>query len=319
VQPTVPGVFVHPVREVLPPSTGVAVTVAVGYCRAGATVRAGLAVDDVSAFNKDRWEALAQARSLFSRPWLDLDAETAPQRIDPWGHLGSVRGKDVLCLAGGGGQQSAAFAVAGARVSVLDIAAGQLARDREAARHYGYDISAIQGDMRDLSAFGADRFDVVCQPYSINFVPDCREVFAEVARVLRPGGVYAFQAANPFAVGLGTRAWNGHAYEVHGFYEQGVEVESEDEAWVLPDSAERSRIRGPREYRQLLGTLVNGLADLGFVLLRVEEETGRGRADDPPPGGWDHFVATMPPWLYFWARLASPEARRSAFEVSWPE
>ena len=205
-----------------------------------------------------------------------------------------------------------------ARVSVLDIAEGQLARDREAASHYGYDVSTIQGDMRDLSAFEADRFDVVFQPYSLNFVPDCRAVFAEVARVLRPGGTYAFQAANPFAVGMGTRSWNGHAYEVRGFYEQGAEVVSEDESWVLRDAAERSRIRPPREYRHLLGTLLNGVLDLGFVLLRVEEERGHGQAGDPTPGGWDHFVATMPPWLFFWAWLAPPADRPPAFQASSP-
>jgi SAM-dependent methyltransferase len=264
---------------------------------------AGLTVDDASAFNRERWEALARAGALFCRPWLDLDAATALRRVDPWGHLGDVRGKDVLCLAGGGGQQSAAFVVAGARVVVFDLAEGQLARDREAARHYGYDVATVQGDMRDLSAFGADRFDVVCQPYSINFVPDCREVFAEVARVLRPGGTYVLQAANPVAVGLGTRAWNGRAYEVRGFYEQGAEVVTDDESWVLPDGVDEGLIPRPREYRHLLGTLLNGLLDCGFALLRVEEERGHERSEEPPPGGWDHFVATMPPWLFFWARL----------------
>src|SRR5262245_52506762 len=105
-------------------------------------------MDAVSAFNKNRWEALARAGSLFSRPWLALEVETALSRVDPWGELGSVRDKEVLCLAGGGGQQSAAFGVAGARVSVLDIAEGQLERDRQAARHYGYHVDTVQGDMR---------------------------------------------------------------------------------------------------------------------------------------------------------------------------
>src|SRR3954447_10346291 len=64
-------------------------------------------------------------------------------------------------------------------------------------------------------------FDIVSQPYSLNFVPDCREVFAQVTRVLRPGGLYSFWAANPFASVLGTHAWNGTAYEIDSLYEQG--------------------------------------------------------------------------------------------------
>ena len=69
--------------------------------------------------------------------------------------------------------------------------------------------------MRDLSVFQSGAFDIVSQPYSLNFVPDCRDVFAQVARVLRSGGLYAFWAANPFAAGLGTHSRNGRAYELN--------------------------------------------------------------------------------------------------------
>src|SRR3712207_7981831 len=47
--------------------------------------------------------------------------------------------------------------------------------------HYHVAIEAVQGDMRDLSRFAA-AFDLVWQPYSLNFVPDARAVFGQVAR-----------------------------------------------------------------------------------------------------------------------------------------
>jgi SAM-dependent methyltransferase len=267
-----------------------------------------LIVDEVAVYNRERWRALGRAKALFTLPWLDLDPPTALRRIDPWGRLGDVRGKAVLCLAGGGGKQSAAFALAGARVVVLDLAEGQLARDREAADHYGYEVATVQGDMRDLSVFDPNCFDLVFHPYSINFVPDCRPVFAEVARVLRPGGMYAFQAANPFAAGLGTGAWNGRAYEIRGRYEQGGQVDYDDESWVLGNPADQAAIPRPREYRHLLSTLLNGVLNLGFELLAIEEERGHGQTADLSPGEWDHLVATMPPWLFFWARLTPRSA-----------
>ena len=40
-------------------------------------------MDAVYTFNRDRWEALAQARALYSRPWLDLEADAALTRVDP--------------------------------------------------------------------------------------------------------------------------------------------------------------------------------------------------------------------------------------------
>ncbi len=259
-------------------------------------------MDHVSEFNKRRWEALVTARALFSCPWLHETKESALQRVDPLGLLGNPEGKHVLCLAGGGGQQTVAFALNGAQVCVVDLSEGQLQRDREAALHYGYPVSTIQGDMRDLNMLRPQSFDIVSQPYSLNFVPDCREVFTQVARVLRHGGLYSFWAANPFASGLGSHSWNGHAYEIASRYVQGEELHYEDEPWVFPPDSTAPRPSGPREYRQLLSTVLNGLIDSGFTLLHMEE-VGQTSAIDLVPGEWDHFTVFLPPWLSFFARL----------------
>ncbi|MGW0065182.1 hypothetical protein ACWDTT_35350, partial [Streptosporangium sandarakinum] len=95
--------------------------------------------DEVYRYNEERWEALAEADALFTRPRLDLDAEEAQAYLclDRLGIPRDLAGRKVLCLAGGGGQQSAAFALLGAGVTVLDISSGQLERDRLAAEHYG--------------------------------------------------------------------------------------------------------------------------------------------------------------------------------------
>jgi SAM-dependent methyltransferase len=223
------------------------------------------AMDHVHRFNKDRWEALVKADALYSRPWLSETSQSARQRLDPAGRLGDLSGKEVLCLAGGGGQKAVAFALNGSHISVLDISEGQLQRDIEAARHYGYLVDTFQGDMRDLSMFKSDMFDIVSQPYSLNFVPDCREVFRQVARVLRLGGLYSFWAANPFASGLGTHSWNGRSYEVSSLYQQGQQLQYEDEAWVFPTASSSARPPGPREYPQILSTLLNGLIDSGWL------------------------------------------------------
>jgi 2-polyprenyl-3-methyl-5-hydroxy-6-metoxy-1,4-benzoquinol methylase len=48
-----------------------------------------------------------------------------------------VKGKDVLCLASSGGQQSAAFGVLGANVTVFDLSENMLKKDVATAKHYG--------------------------------------------------------------------------------------------------------------------------------------------------------------------------------------
>ena len=120
---------------------------------------------------------------LSSPPGEDNDPATALM-------LSDVQGEEVLCLAGGGGQQSAVFSLCGAKVTVLDLTPEQLELDRLAAEHYGYEITTIQGDMRDLSELPSNHFGRVYQPISSLYVPDLREVYRGVARVLKPSGLY---------------------------------------------------------------------------------------------------------------------------------
>jgi SAM-dependent methyltransferase len=258
-------------------------------------------MDRVYDYNKGRWEALVAAGALFTQPWLNLDSQSARTKLEFEGLVQNVSGKHVLCLAAGGGQQSAAFALLGAEVVVLDISDGQLEKDREAARHYGYTLETVQGDMRDLSAFEDDSFDLVWHPYSLNFVPDCRDVFKEVSRVLRPGGLYHFMAANPFAAGVGTKDWDGEGYSLKHYYIDGLELTYKDEDWVYRREHGKNEIQGPREYRQTLSSLVNGLVEYGFLVLKTKE-WGLGEYDlNANPGSWDHLVSIVPPWVKFWA------------------
>jgi SAM-dependent methyltransferase len=271
-------------------------------------------MDEVARYNKERWEDLAEAGVVFSRPALDLDEASARRMLDPRGLLGSVEGKGVLCLASGGGQQSAAFGLLGADVTVFDLSETQLARDREAAAHYGLTFKTVQGDMRDLSPFAADAFDVVWQPHSIKFVPDVRRVFGEVARVLRRGGLYQLDCPNPFIAGVDERDWNGEGYPLKLPYADGAEVVSADTRWeVWDEEGNRRMVEGPREFRHALSTLVNGLVERGFLILGLWEDLG-GDAD-AAPGTWEHFKRIAPPAFSVWCRYR-PEVLRQCLEAA---
>ena len=257
-------------------------------------------MDEIARYNKERWEALAQANIVFSRPALDLTRDTALEMIDPHRIIRPVEGKRVLCLASGGGQQSAAFGLLSAHVSVLDLSETQLQRDREAAAHYGLNIETLQGDMRDLSPFPDDNFDVVWHAHSINFIPSVEPVFSEVARVLRPGGFYHLSCHNPFVHGVDERQWDGKAYPLSRPYIDGEEILYEDPDWdVWQTDGSIVRVPGPHEYRHALSTLVNGLVQRDFVLLGLWEDTGS--KPNPEPGTWDHFMAVAAPYIDMWA------------------
>ena len=261
-------------------------------------------MDEIARYNKERWEALAEANIEYSRPFLNLTQQTARKEIDPYGIMGPVEGKRVLCLASGGGQQSAAFSLLGAQVTVLDLSETQLARDREAAAHYGTQVETLQGDMRDLSPFAAATFDVVYHAHSLNFVPDVEPVFGEVARVLKPGGLYRMSCMNPMVHGLDERDWDGKGYPLWRPYVDGEEIIYSDPHWDIgqPDGTV-VRVVGPHEYRHTLSSLVNGLARHGFNILGLWEVPECDPA--APPGTWEHYKAIAPPWLTFWTRKAA--------------
>ena len=263
-------------------------------------------MDELAQFNQERWEDLVAHGIEFSRPWLDLDEATARKKIDPEGIIGDVDGKDALLLAGSGGQQSAAFSLLGARVTVFDLCEGQLRTDRETAERYGSDIKTVQGDMRDLSELAARSFDIVWHAHSLTFVPSAVEVFAQVARVIRPRGLYRIHCTNPFMHGL-DEAWDGKGYSISLPYVDGEVVL--DPYWDVDGTdGQTHRVLGPREFRHTYSSMINGLVSKGFVILGFSEEVG----DDPEAkgGSWRHFTRIVPPWITFVTRY-DPEALKA--------
>lgn len=113
-----------------------------------------------------------------------------PTKPVPTSWLPPLRRAEVLGLASGGGQQMPILAAAGAYCTVLDYAPAQLDGERLVAKREGYDIDIVQADMTEMLPFEDDRFDVVVNPVSFCYVREVQPIFYEVARVLRPGGVY---------------------------------------------------------------------------------------------------------------------------------
>ena len=264
-------------------------------------------MDEVAKYNQNRWDALGAVNGLLTRPNLSITPDSARQQFEDAGRLGLVAGKTVLCLACGGGHQACAFALLGAQVTVVDLSSSQLQSDLVAAAHYRVAINTLQADMRDLSALPESAFDIVYQPYSINFVPDCTIVFDQVRRIIRPRGIYQLTIANPFTLGTTSQDWDGQGYSLRHRYEQGAKLVLDDEDFFYRGATgDRASVPRPIEYRQTLGTVLNGLRDRGFLLEHLEEELVQAGQD--APGTFNHLKAFAPPWFTLWlaAGPASP-------------
>ena len=252
-------------------------------------------MDRLARFNKARWEELSGAGISYGKPWLDLNEKRALDRVDSEHVLGDIKGREVLCLAAGGGQQSAAFALLGARVTVVDFSEQQLEKDTKTAAYYGLKINAIQGDMRDLSFLPRRAFDIVWQAHSLNFVPNATDVFRQVSLVVRKKSYYRLHFANPFVFGLWLEEWNGRGYSLHRSYTDGP-FRRRDPHWYFDaGKGNRKKVTAPKEFVHSLSTIINGLNASSFRIRGLwEDNSGNFRAK---PGSWEHFKAIAPPWL----------------------
>jgi SAM-dependent methyltransferase len=156
-------------------------------------------LSDHARRNRDAWNADAAAyQGRHAAEITHEDPRWGMWQIpeDEIGALGDVSARDVLELGCGAAQWAVALARRGARVTGIDVSAEQLAFARAAVAAAGVDVALVEGSAEALP-FANAAFDVVfCDHGAMGFT-DPRVVVPEVARVLRPGGRFAFSGLTP--------------------------------------------------------------------------------------------------------------------------
>ncbi len=241
---------------------------------------------DINAETIDRWiaegwewgrpighEAFERARRG------EWDVLLTPTKAVPHSWFGELRGKRVLGLASGGGQQMPLFAAQGAVCTVLDYSKRQLESERAVAAREGYDIEIVRADMSKPLPFPDESFDLIFHPVSNCYVREVRPIWRECLRVLRPGG--------RLLAGL----------------DNGVNFITDDEEREIvnrlpfdplanPDQMELlRRTDGGVQFSHTLSEQIGGQLEAGFRLLALYEDTnGSGRLHEL---GIPSFVATL--------------------------
>ena len=254
------------------------------------------------AHNQRAWDEMVRQRRRFTSPVRDEDLKDPLSTVDGLGWLGgNIDGKSVLCLAAGGGRQSALYASAGARVTVVDLSPAMLALDRQVAAERKLDIQAVEASMDDLSMFQDGQFEIVIHPVSTCYVPNVQEVYRHVARVITDGGIYVSQHKQPVSLQAQTNA-SAHGYEIREpYYRTG------------PLSAvQNSRLReeGTLEFLHRWEELIGGLCRSGFV---IEDLVEPFHADEKgAPGEFSHRCRFIAPYVRIKARrIRRADAPRS--------
>lgn len=237
---------------------------------------------DVIKHNSAAWDLEVEQASDWTTPVSTEIIERArrgdwsvlltPAKPVPREWFGDIAGRDLLCLASGGGQQAPVLAAAGARVTSFDNSAKQLEQDRFVAERDDLQLRLEQGNAADLSRFADASFDLIFNPCSNLFMPALGPVWDECFRVLRRGGVLLVGFTKPevFIFDLLEADRTGELVLRHS-------LPYADET-SLTDSELREKVgRGePLEFSHTLEEQVGGQAAAGFHIVGLYEDYWHG-------------------------------------------
>lgn len=256
---------------------------------------------DYRSINEAAWDQMARQQNRLAKPARQQDFIDPLATVDGCGWLeGDIRGNTVLCLAAGGGRQGPIYAAAGAIVTVVDISEEMLKLDRSVALDKNFNIKTLKASMDRLTELEDASFDIVIHPVSTCYVHDVAAVFCEVARVLRPGGLYISQHKTPTSL-QGTLNPN----QARGCYEVEQPYYSDR---PIPPAKQANLIREPgtHEFAHRWEQLIGGMCRAGFVIEDLTEPNHANPQD--PPGSFGHRSAFLAPYVRIKARRLGERA-----------
>jgi len=197
--------------------------------------------------------------------------------------LPTVDNTDVLDAGCGHGWYADWLVRHGARVVAVDRSAAMvaLAQKRLAGR-----ARVVQGDVSNLRSVLADEsFDLVLSSLVLHYEADLRSVFAESARLLRPGGNLVFSTHHP-------------VHDQLSILDPGylnAELIEEEWGWLGEKMS---------YYRRPLRDLTEPLSEAGFVIERICEPTPNEELKLQDPKGYDR-LCRLPAFIFVRARKHS--------------
>jgi SAM-dependent methyltransferase len=198
--------------------------------------------------------------------------------------LGDVTGRDVLEVGSGAGQCSRWVRAQGGRPVGLDLSLRQLQHSRRIDEETGVVVPSVLGTATALP-FAPESFDVVFSSFgALQFIADLDVAVAETARVLRPGGRFAFSITHPTRWSFPDDPDEPGLTATQSYWDRTPYVEVDDATGVV------SYV----EHHRTLGDWVRLLADAGFIITRLEEPPWP--ADhDRVWGGWSRTRGLVTP------------------------
>jgi SAM-dependent methyltransferase len=210
------------------------------------------------------------------------------------GDVRSLRGRRTLEVGSGAGQCSRWLRSRGAESYGVDLSERQLDHGLRLDERTGVAVPSVCGTATDLP-FRDGTFDLVFSSFgALQFVADGARMVGEVARVLRPGGTFAFSITHPIRWSMPDDAGPDGLLVSSSYWDRTPYVEESDDGT-------------PRyvEHHRTLGDWVALLAAAAFRITALHEPQWP-EDNDRVWGGWGPlrgrlipgtaiFVATLDP------------------------
>ena len=198
--------------------------------------------------------------------------------------LGDVAGREVLEVGSGAGQCSRWVRVHGGTSYGLDLSARQLQHSRRIDEESGVAVPSVLATATALP-FADAAFDVVfCSFGAMQFIADLDVAVAEVARVLRPGGRFAFSITHPTRWSFPDDPSEAGLTATSSYWDRTPYVEVDDESGRVAYV----------EHHRTLGDWVAVLVGTGFrIVALLEPEWPEGH--DRVWGGWSRVRGRLTP------------------------
>jgi SAM-dependent methyltransferase len=226
-------------------------------------VRRPVSEADSRTANRADWDAYADEYQTTHGDFLgDVGFLWGPEghQESELGVLGDVAGKRALELGSGAGQCSRWLRSQRADAYGLDLSERQLQHSRRIDEQTGIAVPSVCATATTLP-FASAVFDLVFSSFgALQFVADGSVMVGEVARVLRPGGTFAFSVTHPIRWAMPDDAGPEGLTVVSSYWDRTPYVEEDDDGT-------------PRyvEHHRTIGDWVALLADAGFSLRALHE------------------------------------------------
>ncbi|MBM3247037.1 class I SAM-dependent methyltransferase [Candidatus Pacearchaeota archaeon] len=181
--------------------------------------------------------------------------------------LGDVKGRRIIEIGAGAGQNSIVLAKQGAIATAYDISRKQLNHGQKLAKEQKVKVNFVRGDFQRLrDHFNPGSFDIAMSAYALQYcqtLESMEDTFKQIYKILTPKGIFVFSLDHPIrTIGYWEEATDRFVLDN---YFDGSQKEWD---YTFPETGVSAIMKGSFK---TISDIVNGILKAGFKLERLLE------------------------------------------------